>query len=188
MNILAGNLEFLLSSLPYLHFSNSLEFKNRVKTIFHAYAKENQSLSLPQILDLETAKYVSEKDYELFSELNLKNCHSIKFQKSNYPVLAQFAQFSFALKTELQTLRNNEKETQLTKNSFEFIEQISGNPLEKEIQLITLQWQELERLSIGFYADFNQLIAYKLQLLLLLKWWTYNETVGFENYQKLIND
>lgn len=189
MNVLAGNLVYILSSLPHLKFSNSLEFKNAVNAILKGYASENDTLSLEKILNEETAKYVSQKESALFNKINLKTIHSQHFQKSNFPLLNNFSTFCFELKTKLQSFRNQKIEThQSTKNIGEYIDLKSGNPLETEIQLISLQWEEIETLSIGFYDDFNTLIAYKIKLLLLLRWWTFDETLGHEKYLKLINE
>ncbi len=43
---------------------------------------------------------------------------------------------------------------------------VPGTPLEEEIQLLKWQWDKLEELSIGHYADFGALVIYKLKLLI----------------------
>lgn len=189
MNVLAGNLVYVLSSLPHLKFSNSLEFKNAVNANLIGYASENDALSIVEILNEETAKYVSQKESALFNKINLETIHSRHFQNTNYPLLNDFSTFCFEIKSKLQSFRNQKIEThQSTKNIEEFIDLESGNPLETEIQLISLQWGKIETLSIGFYDDFNTLIAYKIKLLLLLRWWSFDETLGYEKYLKLINE
>ena len=62
---------------------------------------------------------------------------------------------------------------------------VSGTPLEKEVQIIRWQWEKLEELSIGHYADFGALCAYKLKLLLLKRLWGFDKEKGFEKFKRI---
>lgn len=183
----SGNLEYLMSSLPHLQFTNAVEARDRVHSIFKAYNLEEQASSLIPILNKEAAKYISSEKEHVFRQITLDNIHSSDFQNSNYPVLSGFSNFNWKLKTQLKALRDARKESlETTTKATNFIGLEEGNPLEQEIQIMNLQWQEIEHLAIGHFSDFEALIAYKIKLLLMQRWWNFNETVGYDTYLDII--
>ena len=183
----SGDLEYLLTSLPYLRFTDSIEERNRVTSIFKAYASSKESLSLTNILNQESAKYLSPKEQTLFKKIELDKIHTTEFLTSKYRVLSGFSTFFIKLKTELKSLRENRMQSsQFSKKSRNTIELEAGNPLDQEIQIMHLQWREVEKLSIGHFSDVDSLIGYKIKLLLLQRWWSFDREVGFERYLDLI--
>lgn len=185
--MLSGNLEYLMTSLPYLQFTNSMEARNRVYAILNAYALNEEFSSLTNILNQEAAKYLSPKKQKLFNQIELDTIHTAEFLTSKYSVLSGFATFHLGLKNKLKSLRDTRKRSsEFTNKSRNTIELEPGNPLEQEIQIMHLQWLEVEKLSIGHFSDFDSLIAYKLKLLLMLRWWNFDESVGFSKYLDLI--
>ncbi len=78
---------------------------------------------------------------------------------------------------QLRILRKNSGEASIPKKPPLPLE--PGTPLEEETQLIKWQWDKLEELSLGHYSDFGALAIYKLKLLLLERWWSFDQEQGF---------
>jgi hypothetical protein len=185
--MLSGNLEYLMSSLPHLQFTNAVEYTNRVHKIFKAYILSEEASSPIDILNLEASKYLSSEKEQLFHNIELDTIHNAEFQKSKYTVLSGFSKFNLNLKTQLKSFRDSRKESPETTNkTLNPITLEEANPLEQEIKIVKLQWQEVELLAIGHFSDFDALISYKIKLLLMQRWWSFNEKVGYETYLDLI--
>jgi hypothetical protein len=60
-----------------------------------------------------------------------------------------------------------------------------GTPLDKEIQIMKHQWDQLEELSVGYFADLDALIIYKIKLLILLRWWSFKFEKGFKTFTQI---
>jgi hypothetical protein len=187
--MLTGNLEYIISSLPNLSFSDTEALKHEVKSLFQKYASvEEASKDLISVLQVEASKYLSTKAFERFQNVNFNTIHQSEYQNSKTDVVAEFSQFMFLLKSELKTYRLARKsEESSTKVNYEWLPDLSENPLEAEQQLLKLQWGELEALTIGHYSDFSALILYKLKLQLLLRWWSFDMETGFDVFQKTLN-
>ena len=185
--MLTGNLEFLISSLPHLQFTSAFEARERASTIFKTYTTQEDPVSLVDILNEESAKYLSNDKYELFNNIQLETIHSSEFLKSKYAVLSRFSKFNLNLKQQLQAYRAAQKKSsEINKTPENTLSLEAGNPLEQEIQIMALQWQEIEHLSMDHFTDFEALIAYKIKLLLLQRWWNFDVTLGHEKYKNLI--
>jgi hypothetical protein len=185
----AGNLEYIISSLPHLSFSAEEQLQNEIKSLFQKYASaEEASGNVMAILNTEAEKYLSARDFKNFQDLQLIAIHQDAFQKSRINIVAEFSRFMFNLKDELKTYRLAQKTEEVSaKTNFEWITDLSENPLTAELQLMQLQWNKLEALSQGHYANFSALILYKLKLQLLLRWWSFDMKTGFAVFQKSLN-
>ncbi|KPM30880.1 Hypothetical protein I595_2857 [Croceitalea dokdonensis DOKDO 023] len=181
--MISGDLEYTISSLPYLSFQDTAEERSKVLSILKKYAHPSESeKDLITILDGETRKFLPQKAYEIFQQIELNTIHSEAFQKSGNNVLAAFSSYMHSLKKDVQQLRifrRNESESTTKKLPLPLV---PGTPLEEEIQLLQWQWDKLEELSLGHYADFGALVIYKLKLQLLLRWWGFDQEQGFENF------
>jgi hypothetical protein len=182
--MISGNLEYIISSLPYLSFSDTEEQRSYVLSIlekYYGYSIDDQCIET--VLDQEVGKFLSPKMFLLFQQINLSSIHGESFQKSKNEILVAFSMFTYKLKTDLLDLRRsrkNESEPTSSKNSR--FEDIPESPLDAEIYLIKLQWDYLEELSFGHYADFSALVVYKLKLLLLFRWWSFDQNRGLDNF------
>ncbi len=186
--MLSGTLEYLMSSLPHLQFTNAFEIRNRVQSIFKAYATEQANGSLTNTLNEEAAKFLTPEKEELFSKINLDTIHKAEFQNSPYAVLSDFSNFNFELKKQLKALRDSRQESDETnRKKTNALNLEDANPLEQEIQIMNLQWQEVEQLSVGHFSDFDALIAYKIKLMLIERWWSFDESKGYDKYLDLIH-
>jgi hypothetical protein len=181
--MITGDLEYLISSLPHLSFENTNEERSSVVSILKKYANTSEAKKgIVAILEGEAEKFMKPEVYQIFQQINLKNIHSQAFRESKNKVLASFANYMYALKKDIQELRifrKNESESTSKKPA---IPLVPGTPLEEEIQLLKWQWGKLEELSTGHYSDFGALVIYKLKLLLLLRWWSFDKERGFDNF------
>lgn len=182
--MITGNLEYLMSSLPYLSFQDTQEERSRIFSLFKKYAGPLETeTEITTILDKEAGKFLSPKAFYLLQKIRLQDIHEEFFQKSGNAVLASFSTYMYRLKKDLVALRNSRKKgSDVSSASKQNLPLIPGNPLEEEKQLIQWQWAKLEALSLGHYADFTALILYKLQLLVLLRWWGFDQEKGFERF------
>ena len=184
-----GNLEYLMSSLPNLSFQNSEGSRSKVFFILNAYASSSdKSNDMVAILDDEAEKFLSSKQFSVFQEIRLHDIHKEVFQNTNNLILTTFSKYDFQLKQEIKLFRIAQKSNDNSnKTQFEMIDGLSENPLEAEIQVLQLQWNKLELLSIGHYDDFSALIIYRLKLQLLLRWWSFDANKGFEIFNEAIH-
>ncbi|MEO1031381.1 MAG: hypothetical protein AAFX55_08245 [Bacteroidota bacterium] len=187
--MLTGNLEYLISSLPNLSFSNSEAVQHEVKTLFQKYASTTEaSGDLVSILNDEASKYLSSRDVQSFQDIQLHVIHQVQFQNSHIQVVSEFSKFMYQLKSELKTFRLAEKsEESLGKTNYELLGELPKNPLKAEEYLLDMQWQKLDALSIGHYTNLSALVLYKLKLDLLSRWWQFDAEEGFEIFQQSLN-
>ncbi|WP_299364347.1 hypothetical protein [Winogradskyella sp.] len=181
-----GNLEYLISSLPNLSFSDSETVQQNVKVLFQKYASTSEaSDSLVSILNNEASKYLSLRDFQKFDSISLNTIHKAQFQNSNIEVVSEFSRFMFRLKSELKAFRIARKsEEPLGKINYELLGELPKNPLKAEEYLLDIQWQKLDTLSIGHYSNLSALVLYKLKLEVLLRWWQFDSEVGFQVFQQ----
>ncbi len=186
--MISGNLEYLMSSLPHLTFRNSEEEQNRISSTFRRYAgKTGEEKPLVEILEDEAKKFLRTKDFLLFHQIQLNTIHQPNFQVSKNKIIFDFAQFNLALKDALRQLRISRKQG---KGEPVYLKNLhlpwsNGTPLEEEKQIMKFQWDKLEALSIGHFADFGSLVIYKLKLMILLRWWSFDMEKGFDVFTKL---
>ena len=181
--MISTNLVFLINSLPYLTFEDSIEQKKRIQSTFQKYTGRSSSLdlSLITLLEKEAEKYLSPKQFLIFQTIELSHIHQEVFRDSKVKTIATFAQLMYRFKTALHQMQKDEIPAE-----FPFLHQLylmEGTPLEKEIQFMQLQWTQLEELGTDHHFDFAALIIYKLQLQILCRWWSFDEKIGFARFQ-----
>lgn len=185
--MISGNLEYLMSSLPYLSFRNDEEIRSRVSTTFQHYtdsAKEARPLT--DMLDSEAEKYLMPKAFKLLRQLDLNTIYKADYQGSKNGVLSAFSKYAHSLREAVRQLRVARKAASNGSTQQKYLLPLTpGSPLEEEIHLMKLQWDKLEALSVGHYADFSALVIYKLKLLILIRWWSFNIDEGFATFSQL---
>jgi hypothetical protein len=187
--MLTGNLEYLMSSLPNLSFSNSEEIRFAVKTLFQKYAVEpDRSDDMIAVLSHEASKFISTSQFDKLKGIQLADIHNREFQESGIEVVSEFSKFVFQLKSELKAFRlSRRSEESLVKTNYEILGNIPSNPLDAEAYLLKIQWQRLEALNFGHFSNFSALIVYKLKLEVLQRWWKFDSEVGFKFFQETLN-
>lgn len=180
--MIAGNLEYLMSSLPYLSFDDSEQARYRVISLLGKYAGPSKADQNPvAILEHESGKYLSPGKTEILRSIRLENIHEPGFRKQGNKILSAFSDYMCRLKEDIRQLRLARRNAgEASAVSIPSLPLVPGTPLEEEIQLMQWQWNTLEALSTGHYADFGALCIYKLKLLLLLRWWGFDTQKGFE--------
>ncbi|WP_370391350.1 DUF2764 family protein [uncultured Winogradskyella sp.] len=187
--MLSGNLEYLMSSLPDLMFDNSETYQKEVSKLFKTYnSADEASQDLVLMLHAEAEKFLSTKEFNDLKALSLKAIHQERFQNNSQHVIASFSRFNHQMKREVQRFREHRKNEDLNANklNFDILPELSNNPLKAEEQLLKLQWDKLEELSIGHYSDLAALFIYKLKLELLVRWWSFNEEVGLNIFKQTL--
>ncbi len=184
-----GDLEYLMTSLPHLSFQNTEEERRRVVQLLERYAGQSEPVSVVQLLDREAKKFLSDKAYSVFHRLDLDTIFQPAFQQSESAVIAQFSTYVRGLKEEVRLLRLRRKEQYAgSEREHKTSIALSGTPLEEEVQLLRYQWDKLEELSVGHYADLEALVLYKLKLLILVRWWRFDSQLGFQKFSQLIKE
>lgn len=183
--MIQGNLEYLMSSLPHLSFHNTSEVRNRVESILRKYAGPvHEEDDLIDILDAEAAKFLPPGKQHSFERLSLANVHQSAFRESKDKAIAEFANWMYALKTDLAEMRKARRDKRSQSSQKKRALPIEpGSPLEEEVQLLGLQWDMADEIAVGHHADFGALISYKLKLMILLRWWSFDPKQGFEVFK-----
>ena len=181
--MITGDLEYLMNSLPYLSFQDTEEERSKVGSLLRKYAAPSVAeKGIIAILEEEAKKFLNPKAYRIFQQVSLETIHWESFQESKNNVLATFSKYVYGLKKDLQQLRISRKQKTESAVKKSTLPMVPGTPLEEEIQLLQWQWNKLEEISIGHYADFGALVIYKLKLLLLMRWWSFDQEQGFDNF------
>lgn len=182
--MITGNLEYVMSSFPHLSFQDSDEERLRVFSILRKYAGPlAEEKSIIAILDHEASKFLTSRASFIFQQITLEDIHKEVFQHSKNKVLSAFSTYVHRLKKDIEQLRISRKKNLDASMAKKLpLSLTPGTPLEEEIQILKMQWDKLDGLSIGRYTDFGALIIYKLKLLLLLRWWSFDQKIGFDNF------
>lgn len=185
--MIGGTLEYLMSSLPHLTFHNTAEAQERVLGLLRSYGgPTTDTLSPTQILDEEAQKFLSPTAFSVFQRMNLKNIHQPEFREADIPLLAAYSAFSLEFKVAIREWRTPSNEGDHKAANEQLTALIStGNPLEKELRIMQHQWATLEALSAGHFADVTALFTYKIKLLILLRWWSFDREKGFQRFLKM---
>lgn len=188
--MIAGNLEYVMCSLPYLSFQDTNEERHRVNSLFADYANpSDKDWNAVSILEEEAKKFLSAKHFQIFKEIRLENIHTPVFRNSNHLVIAAFSKFTYELKKSVEKLRIARSDGRLASSAqTQDLALDPGSPLEEEIQLLNLQWQRLEDISMEHHADLGALFIYKLKLMLLMRWWSFDQKLGFEKFLKITTE
>jgi len=186
--MIAGNLEYLMSSLPDLSFGNTETLQHQVSNLFKKYHLASEaSNNLAPLLDAEAEKFLTNAQFDYFKRIRLSAIHKEHFHKSSYAVIAEFSMFMYRLKQELKIFRSNRQlEDGPSQTHFDILPDLNANPLKAEEQLLKIQWDKLEGLSMGHYSDVSALLIYKLKLEVLLRWWSFNEDIGFKIFKQTL--
>ena len=182
--MIGGTYEYLISSLPNLSFQNNEETRQQVISTLRKYAgPANEELSLVEILNREAEKFLPTSVLNIFQTLNLRDIHKPRFQESRIKVLSAFSQYTSELKEEIKTWRTSQNENKNNAASKKVAQIIGeGTPLEKEINIMGHQWDTLEEISVGHLEDLEALFTYKIKLMILQRWWSFDTEKGLNKF------
>jgi len=150
MQAMLNKYYYLVSSLPYLKLGQE-NFINKEAFL------------------LECKKWLSVKDIKVLSKVSLED---FSVMSGDTPVLQEWKEFDFALRTELASARNsikrnrNEKPGPMVKSVLE-----EATPFLMEQVLARIRWERLDSMEAGNFFDLNFLMLYflKLQIIERLK-------------------
>jgi len=188
--MIGGTLEYVMTSLPHLVFQKTQENENRVLGLLQKYhGSSSEKLDPVEILNHEAQKFLPVSRYHLFQRIKLNEIHEAEFRNKGSNVLTGFSEHMFQLKKEIKAWRtsHNGDKPNVTIAALDNIIG-EGSPLEKEIKIMQHQWKKLEELSVGHFADFEALIAYKIKLMILLRWWEFDTKRGFSKFIQLTSN
>lgn len=167
---------YLISTLPFLNFKDSLPF------------------SFERFLDIC-------KDFILEEELNLlKNLKSLEIQDlrvKGAKTLKRWLDFEYSLRNELVRQRALRKHIDSNKyvkdwDVFDFdVQSIAlvsiRNPslIEAELILDMARWNKLEEISFGHFFDIDFLVVYGLKLLILERWERFKKVEKSKIFEEL---
>jgi hypothetical protein len=176
-----------MCSLPHLTFNDSVEARKRVSSILTKYAgAAHEGDDLIDILDLEAEKFLSASSSAIYRKIALEDIHEAEFRNSSNAVLSEFANWMHWLKNEIAALRTSRKQKLKQPEQRKRALPIEyGTPLQEEVQLLRLQWNKADELAVGHNSDLGELVTYKLKLMILLRWWSFNKKRGFETFQEI---
>lgn len=185
--MISGDLEYLINSLPYLSFSQKDTLETGVNKLMRSYAGPDVvDAGLDAILDSEARKFLSSTQYEQFSTVTLQNIHENKFRQSKNHVLSGISNFMHSLKSQLRDVRIQRRKRQGAEGvAIKNMPIEAGNPLEEQTQILQLMWTAVNDLSAGHYSDYDALLTYKLKLMILMRYWSFDQQLGYEKYTKL---
>lgn len=185
--MIGGNLEYTMSSLPYLEFQASEEARRKVVSLMRKYTGDPEGDgNVISIFEAEAGKFLTPNQQRVLEGIDLETIHEPGFRKRQNRVLASFSAYRYQLKLALRELRIARRSGQELKTGAKPPLPLSpGSPLEEEVQLMRWQWEKLEELSIGHYTDFGALCAYKLKLLLLHRLWDFDTEQGFKKFERI---
>jgi hypothetical protein len=188
--MLSGNLEYITSSLPHLQFSDADTLRNKVTSLLNAYAlNTDRKNDLVAILNEEAQKFLTPWEFDTFSNIQLNTVHQSQFQRHNLKAVAAFSLFMHQLKQELYHYRSSKNTNQPESNMrYSHITDLPTDPFRAELYLLKLQWQKLEDLCNGHYANLSALILYKLKLEVLVRWWSFDTETGFQTFQQTLKE
>jgi len=153
---------YLAAQLPVLRFDQDLPIE------IDAFLNEAQ-------------KWLPPTDYRLLKEANINTtAESVE----DPPELKSFKRFENGLRTELSHWRKAYKQRlEYKPTAFPIALLKEGNPLEIEINLLSLRWDFLNDLEFGHYSDLDFLIIYLLKLQILLRRRSFDKMSGLEKFQ-----
>ncbi|MBU0548723.1 MAG: DUF2764 domain-containing protein [Candidatus Omnitrophica bacterium] len=156
---------YLISSLPLLKFY------------------ERPAISKEDFL-AESKKWLSAGDFVVLSALNVN--HFIA-DKKDTPLLKQWKDFEYSIRSQLslfRTARGKNQEYKMQKDINEII-QAGNNPLEIEQALLFFRWGFLEEQEIEHFFDLDFLIIYCLKLQILERLFTFDNEKGKQRFEEL---
>lgn len=152
-----ANLVYLICSLPSLSFEQTPPMS---LDSFHEDAK----------------KQLSKKQFGVLQQADLRSLtnEAIKGKHKG------FADMVNAVYQDLAEIRSAKSQNKTPRLNCLPRDVASKNPLEREIEILKWQWQELDTLESGSTFSFKQVLAYKMRLQILLRLQSFNAENGAE--------
>jgi hypothetical protein len=134
----------------------------------------------------EAKKWLSSKDYNTLSQLNLGTMTSEIMGNS---VVKQYTSFEASLRKEIVSWRKARlRDLDYKPESIPASVLKEGNPLDVEVKLLQLKWDLMDQIEREHHFDIGFVILYYLKLQILDRLFTFNKEEGLEKFQKLYEE
>ncbi|MCL3782198.1 DUF2764 family protein [Prolixibacteraceae bacterium JC049] len=117
---------------------------------------------------------LSARHYRLLESVDIQKMNESEVKESS--IASLFSELQEDL-TEIRNARTEKRQPSLGRLPKAVI---SGNPLQREENIIKWQWEELDTIEVGKTFTFTEVLVYKLKLQLLIRMNSFNEARGAE--------
>jgi len=145
------------------------------------------SLSLGQVPPITIDEFNDDAKRQL-SVRHYKKLQSVDIQKLNAQVgVESISTFLKKLKEDLSEVREAKAQNRQAKPERMPNSVLRGNPLEREMNIIQWQWEELQDIEAGKTFTLTEVLVYKLKLQLIERLYSFDENKGAEVLASVVN-
>ncbi len=159
-----SNLVYLMCSLPSLRFGQTP----------------------PITMDEFTREAKSQLKAKSFSQLESVDIQQLKLN-SNGGNIKEISQMFSGTKEDLSELRHAKAQGRNAKISALPKILHDKNPLERELEILKWQWEELDSIESGETFTLTEVIVYKLKLQILCRMFSFDAEKGTKKFESMIN-
>ncbi len=145
------------------------------------------SLSLGETPPITIDEFNDDAKREL-SSLHFKALQSVDIQKLEAKVgVKNISSLLETIKEDLSEVRNAKKQSRQAKPERLPLSALKGNPLEREMNIMQWQWEELQDIEAGKTFTLTEVLVYKLKLQLVERLYSFNKVKGAEVLASVVN-
>lgn len=145
------------------------------------------SLSLGQVPPITIDEFNDDAKRQL-SARHFKALQSVDIQNLNTEVgIKSISSFIKSIKEDLSEAREAKEQSRQVKTERMPNSVLRGNPLEREMNILQWQWEELQDIEAGKTFTLTEVLVYKLKLQLVERLYSFDENKGAEVLASVVN-
>lgn len=145
------------------------------------------SLSLGQVPPITIDEFNDDAKRQL-SARHFKALQSVDIQNLNTEVgIKSISSFIKSIKEDLSEAREAKEQSRQVKTERMPNSVLLGNPLEREMNIMQWQWEELQDIEAGKTFTLTEVLVYKLKLQLVERLYSFDENKGAEVLASVVN-
>lgn len=145
------------------------------------------SLSLGEAPPITIDEFNDDAKRELSSR-HFKALQSVDIQKLEAKVgVKNISSLLETIKEDLSEVRTAKAQSRQAKPERLPLSALRGNPLEREMQIMQWQWEELQDIEAGKTFTLTEVLVYKLKLQLVERSYSFNKVKGAEVLASVVN-
>ncbi len=145
------------------------------------------SLSLGEAPPITIDEFNDDAKSELSSR-HFKALQSVDIQKLEAKVgVKSISSLLETIKEDLSEVRTAKAQSRQAKPERLPLNALRGNPLEREMQIMQWQWEELQDIEAGKTFTLTEVLVYKLKLQLVERLYSFNKVKGAEVLASVVN-
>lgn len=145
------------------------------------------SLSLGQVPPITIDEFNDDAKRQL-SARHFKALQSVDIQNLNTEVgIKSISSFIKSIKEDLSEAREAKEQSRQVKIERMPNSVLLGNPLEREMNIMQWQWEELQDIEAGKTFTLTEVLVYKLKLQLVERLYSFDENKGAEVLASVVN-